>query len=124
MKKSILIILIALVGCKKQKTEPEQINNTPPTIAVVSRTITIYSKAYAGNGTVIVNWGSGDSTYNYSLTQYLTRVIDKDSISLDFYCKSCSSCSFGANDVTVSVNSVVIKSYVNDWGNNKRWIKF
>ena len=120
-----LIALLILIGCKKQQPEPQ--NNPQPTptpITVPTKTVTVYSKAYAGNGTIIINWGAGqDTTYNYSITQYLTRVIQADSISLNFYCKACSSCSFGQNDVTVTVNSVIVKYYTGDWGNTKRWVK-
>ncbi len=91
MKKLALIALVALIGCNKQKTEPKTVTKSNPIVVptATTRTVTIYSKAYAGNGYVIVNWGnSSDSTYIYSLTQYLTRVIQSDSISLDFYCKA------------------------------------
>lgn len=121
MKKLILIALI-LIGCKKQSPTP-QVNNPVVTPTISSKTITIYSKAYSGIGTIIINWAGSDSTYNYSLSQYLTRTTQADSISLDFYCRACSSCSYGSNDVTVTVNNVLIKSYTNDFGNFKRWVK-
>jgi hypothetical protein len=121
MKK--LIILILLVGCKKQTTVVPQANVTPPIVtAVPDKTVTVYSKAYGGGGYIRINWVgddtlSNDSVYTYSPIKYSTRILKADSIDLFFYTKACGSCPLLPTDIVVTVNGIVKWSISGNTGN-------
>ena len=122
MKK--LIILILLVGCKKATTPAPTTVTTPIVTAVPDKTITVYSKAYGGQGLIRINWAgddtlSNDSIYNYSLTKYSTRIMKSDSIDLFFNSKACGTCPYQTNDITVTVNGIIKWNLSGNTGNQR-----
>ena len=123
--KKIIIIALLITGCKKQTTvEPTTTVTTPIVTAVPDKTVTVYSKAYGGNGWVHINWRgddtlSHDSIYIYSLNKYTTKILATDSIDLFFYSKACGSCPYQANDITVTVNGILKWSLSGNIGNQR-----
>lgn len=120
--KKIIIIALLITGCKKQATVAPTTVTNPIITAVPDKTVTVYSKAYGGNGWVHINWTgddtlSHDSIYIYSLSKYTTKILATDSIDLFFNSKACGSCSYQPNDIVVTVNGVVKWNISSNIGN-------
>lgn len=124
MKQITLILLIGLVSCKKQTSQPQA--NTTQTVTVNNKSVNIYTKASSGIGTLKVLWDKNqvsDSVYTYSLVKNTIKSLQSDSIRIVFSAQICTSCPVVPNDVTVTVDGVVKFSQLNNTGGIFYWVK-